>query len=168
MAGLTALDIIVLLLVGGGMALGVLRGFVVEAMSLVAWVVGVLAVKLLHPSVSALMGPIIGTSSGAAVLAFAVIFGFAYLGTRALGRAIGQRTRASVLGPVDRVLGLGFGAFKGLLIATLIFLFASLIDRTVNGGSAGRPDWMTQSRTFPLLNATSAALVDFVERRREA
>lgn len=166
MAGLTALDIIVLLIVGSAMALGALRGFVVEVMSLVAWVAGVIAVKLLHGSVSALLGPLVGTGSGAAVLAFAVIFGFAFLGTRALGRALGQRTRASLLGPVDRVLGLGFGALKGLLGATLLFLFASLIHQTIHGVSAERPQWMTQSRTYPLLRASSAALVDFVERRR--
>ena len=35
------------------------------------------------------------------------------------------------------------------------------------GGEADRPLWMTESGTFPLLNATSRAVVDWVEARRE-
>jgi membrane protein required for colicin V production len=72
--GLTALDIIVLLFVGGGLVLGYLRGFVAEVMSLVAWVVAIITIKLLHTPVSNLLTGMVGTSGGAAVLAFTVIF----------------------------------------------------------------------------------------------
>ncbi len=66
------------------------------------------------------------------------------------------------------ILGFGFGAMKGLIGATLIFLLASLVYNTFYGGQADRPGWMTDSRTYPLLNATSRALVDFVEQRQNA
>jgi membrane protein required for colicin V production len=36
----------------------------------------------------------------------------------------------------------------------------------VYGTSADRPEWMTESRTYPLLNATGRAVVDWVETRR--
>ena len=36
-------------------------------------------------------------------------------------------------------------------------------------GVDGRPDWITQSRTYPFINASSDALVKMIgERRREA
>jgi membrane protein required for colicin V production len=71
-----------------------------------------------------------------------------------------------VLGPVDRVLGGGFGVIKGLLAATLFFLFANLATDLVYGAEAERPAWMTDSRTYPLLNASGRAIVDWVETRR--
>ncbi len=36
----------------------------------------------------------------------------------------------------------------------------------IYGGDADRPEWMTSSRTYPLLNATGRAVVDWVETRR--
>ena len=71
-----------------------------------------------------------------------------------------------MLGPVDRLLGGGFGLLKGLMGATLFFLLANLATDMVYGGDADRPEWMTESRTYPLLNATGRAVVDWVETRR--
>jgi membrane protein required for colicin V production len=71
-----------------------------------------------------------------------------------------------MLGPFDRVLGGGFGALKGLLGVTLFFLLANLATDMVYGPEAERPAWMLQSRTYPLLNASGRAIVDWVEARR--
>jgi len=71
-----------------------------------------------------------------------------------------------MLGPIDRVLGFGFGALKGLVIATLLYLLANLGVDLLHGASAKRPEWMRASRTYALLNASSRAIVDFVEERR--
>jgi membrane protein required for colicin V production len=165
--GLTAIDILVLLAVGGGAMLGFSRGFVKEVVSLAAWVVAIAAVKALHGPVSALLAEPVGTEAGAAVLAFALVFGTAFLIVRTAGNALGKRARASLLGPFDRVLGFAFGALKGLVIATVVFLFFMLIYDTVYGGKSVRPTWMTDSRTYPLLRASSEAMVDFVAKRRE-
>ncbi len=165
---MTALDIIVLILVGGVGVRGLMRGFVAEAMSLVAWIAAIAAVKLLHAPVAEALAKPVGTEGGAAVLAFAVIFGLTFLAGRMVANRMGSASRSSALGGFDRLLGFGFGAMKGLIGATLIFLMASLVYNTFYGGLAERPDWMTNSRTYPLLNATSRALVDFVEQRQKA
>jgi membrane protein required for colicin V production len=162
----TALDIIALVLLGGGAVFGWIKGFVHEALSLVAWVLAVLALKFLHtPTMNALAGPI-GSTSGAAVAAVVLLFGGTFVVGKLLARALGRRTRQSVLGPVDRVLGLGFGFVKGLILASLLFLLATLVIDTVRGGPTNRPDWMKQARTYPLLSATSRAMVDYMNRRR--
>jgi membrane protein required for colicin V production len=163
---MTALDIMVLLAVGGAAMLGAWRGFVTEVLSLFAWVAIVAALKLFHIPVARALTGTVGTASGAAVLAFALIAGITYFGGKLTARAIGKRTRASVLGSVDRALGFGFGALKGLILASLAFLLVALLVDTVGGGPARRPAWMTASRTYPLLNATSAGIADFVDRRR--
>jgi hypothetical protein len=57
------------------------------------------------------------------------------------------------------------GALKGLLGATLFFLLANLATDMVYGPQAVRPEWMTKSRTYPLLNASGRGLVDWVQAR---
>jgi membrane protein required for colicin V production len=158
MGSLTALDIIVLILVGGGLVLGFMRGFIGEVLSLLAWVAAIVALKFLHtPATAALSG---------VVLALALVFGIVFIAGKLIARQIGTAAKRSVVGPFDRVLGGGFGALKGLILATLLYLAASLLYDTIYGRSAVRPQWMVQSRTWPLLNASGRAIVDFVEARR--
>ncbi|MBX9814450.1 MAG: CvpA family protein, partial [Sphingomonas sp.] len=92
--------------------------------------------------------------------------GLTYFGGRWVARAIGARTRTSILGPVDRALGFGFGGLKGLIFASLLFLLITLVVDTISGGALRRPSWITTSRTYPLLKVTSAGVADFVDRRR--
>jgi membrane protein required for colicin V production len=117
---MTALDVFVFLLLIGGAAIGFVRGFVHEVISLLAWIVGIAMLKLFHGQLWSGLEGSFGTSSGAAaVLAFALLFIPSFLIVKLLARALGGRTRRSpVLGPVDRVLGGGFGMLKGLLGAT--------------------------------------------------
>ena len=163
---LTALDTLVIIAVVGSGVLGFVRGFVTEVLSLVAWVGIVIALKLFHAPLAGLIAPTVGTVGGSAVLAFAVIAGLAYFGGRLIANAVGARTRTSVLGPLDRALGLGFGGLKGLIFVSLAFLLVSLVIDTMGGGRSQRPEWMTKSRTYPILDSTSAKIADFVDRRR--
>lgn len=164
---LTGLDIIVLLAIGGAAILGALRGFVTEVLALLVWVLVVLMLKLFHTPLAAALAGMVGTAQGAAVLSFAILTGVTYFGGRMLANAIGARTRDSFLGPVDRALGLGFGALKGLILVSIGFLLLVLVFDTVRGGPSKRPDWITSSTTYPLLDATSAGVADFVDRRRK-
>lgn len=165
MAGLTALDIIVLLLVGGGLVFGFMRGFVTEILSLLAWVAAILALKLFHDPASAILTPSIG--SGAPIAAFVIVFGIVFILGKLIAGRIGAATRRSLVGPVDRVLGGGFGALKGLIFATLIYLAGALTYDTIYTSRAERPEWMTASRSWPLLDASGRAIIDFVDQQRQ-
>ncbi len=166
---MTALDVFVFLLLIGGGAVGFVRGFVHEVISLFAWLVAIAMLKLFHSQLWTGLIDSFGTSSpAAAVLAFAILFIPSFIVVKLLARSLGKKTRRhSMLGPFDRVLGGGFGALKGLLGATLFFLLANLATDMVYGPRADRPQWMTRSRTYPLLNASGRAIVDWVEARRQ-
>ena len=165
---MTALDVFVFLLLIGGGAIGFVRGFVHEVISLLAWVVAIAMLKLFHTQLWGGIESSFKTSSAAAaVLAFALLFVPSFLIVKLLARSIGGKTRRhAMLGPFDRVLGGGFGALKGLLGATLFFLLANLATDMVYGPQADRPQWMTKSRTYPLLNASGRGIVDWVQARR--
>jgi membrane protein required for colicin V production len=163
---LTGLDIIVLIAIGGAGVLGFLRGFVTEVLALLAWLLVVLAIKFFHTPVARALSDMVGTAQGGAVLAFAVLGGLTYFGGRLIANTIGARTRESFLGPVDRALGFGFGALKGLVTVSIAFLLIVLVFDTVGGGPAQRPNWIRKSTTYPLLDLTSSTIADFADRRR--
>ncbi|MCJ2186345.1 CvpA family protein [Novosphingobium beihaiensis] len=165
---MTGFDIAVLLFVGLGAITGFLRGFVQEILALGAWVFAILAIRMLHTPLTYWLTEHIGTESGAGVLAFVLLLLVPYVAVKVVAGWAGKASRASVLGPIDRVLGLGFGAVKGVVIIVLGFSVLVLGYDTI-WGPEGRPDWITKSRTYPFINASSEALVQLIaERRREA
>ena len=165
---MTALDVFVFLLLFGGAAIGFVRGFVHEVISLLAWIVAIAMLKLFHSQLwTGLENSFHSNPAAAAVLAFAILFIPSFLIVKLLARSIGGRTRRhAVLGPFDRTLGGGFGALKGLLGATLFFLLANLATDMVYGPQSDRPHWMTKSHSYPLLNASGRGIVDWVQARR--
>ena len=164
---MTGFDIVVLIVVGMGAVLGFMRGFVQEAIALAAWLVVLPAVHFLHTPLAAWLVPHVHTTSGAAVLAFFILLAVPWFGVRLCARWLGRASRNSVLGPVDRVLGFGFGAVKGTLIVVLGFSVLVLGYDTV-WGRDGRPDWITRSRTYTFVNACSDELVRMIGARRSA
>lgn len=164
---MTGLDIFVLLLMGGGAIFGFLRGFVQEALSLIAWLLVIFAVRFLHAPVTDFLIAPIGNDGGAAILSFGSIIIVTYALGRWIAKSIGRKSRKSLLGPIDRVLGFGFGMIKGLIGATLAYLLVVLVYDSIYGAAEPRPDWIADSRTYPLLNASGDALVKFVEERRQ-
>lgn len=164
---MTGFDIAVLLLVGLGAVTGFIRGFVEEVLALLAWIFSLVAIHYLHTPVTDFLVPRIGTPSGAAVLAFAILLLIPYAAIKLLGNWLGRASRSSVLGPIDRVLGFGFGAVKGILIAVVAFSVLVLGYDTV-WGPGGRPDWIKQARSYQFVDASSTALVKALADRRRA
>ena len=166
--GFTALDIVVILLVGGGLVFGWLRGFVAEVLSLFAWFLAILALRILYAPLSHALERPIGTASGASVLAFIIIFGLVFVGGKLVSRRVGTRVRNSIVGPLDRVLGAGFGALKGLIGATILFMVLNIVFSFSFLGGGGRPDWMTHAASYRLLKSTSGTMSDLVEAQQNA
>jgi membrane protein required for colicin V production len=164
---MTGFDIAVLILVALGAITGFMRGFVQEVLTLAAWVISLFAIHYAHTPVTTMLEGFVGNRMGAAaVLAFALLLLVPYAIVKLIAGQIGKASRASLLGPVDRVIGFGFGAVKGMLMAVLGFSILVLGYDTVWGVN-GRPDWITQSRTYPFINASSDALVKMIGERRE-
>lgn len=94
---------------------GMVRGFVRELFSVLAWVLGLAGARWLGP-VAARLLPV----SAPALLAAAVSFVCVYLLVRVLGYAV----RAAVVGPrtqvLDRFLGAVLGLGRGVLVIALV------------------------------------------------
>ncbi|AKM06989.1 CvpA family protein [Pelagerythrobacter marensis] len=163
---MTVFDIIVLIIVGVAAVGGFLRGFVQEILSLAAWILALFAIRALHTPLYQAIEPYVGSETGAAVLAFTLLLLIPYAAMKLIAGRAGRISRNSLLGPIDRVLGFGFGAIKGAIIVVLAFSLLVLGYDTI-WGIGGRPDWISTARTYPLVNAGSDALVEIVHERRE-
>lgn len=161
---MTGFDIIVLVVVGVAAVGGFLRGFVQEVLSLLAWAVAILAIHNLHTPLYDWLQPRIGNPTGSATLAFAVLLLIPYAGMKLIAGRVGDSSRKSLLGPIDRVLGFGFGAIKGAIVVTCGFALL-VLGYDAAWGVAGRPDWIKQARTYPLVNASADELVKLIEDR---
>lgn len=165
---MTALDIIVILLVGLGLFTGVRRGFVFAVLSLAVWVAVVLALWLLHGPASEALEGVIGTVSGAYMLAFVLIVAVVLFGGKMIANSVGRGVRKSFIGPADRLLGAGFGALKGLIYATLVYMACAFVYDTIWGRSAPRPDWVRDAVTYPLIDGVAKTFVDLSEGRQRS
>ncbi len=145
-----------------------MRGFVQEVLALAAWLFALAAIHYLHTPLTARLVPITGDNMGApAVLAFAMLLMVPYIVVKILAKRMGELSRDSLLGPIDRVIGFGFGTVKGLVIVVLAFSIVVLGYDTA-WGIGGRPIWITQARTYPFINASSESLVKMIGERRGA
>lgn len=158
----TAFDWVVVALVFFLALGGLMRGFTHEAMSLAGWILAIIAVRMFHEQVTGWLLPKTGGEATAATVAFVgLFFGTAFLARLAAGAA-GGFTRRSFLGPLDRVLGLGFGALKGLILASAMFLMTQFATGLFDAEQEP-PEWLTQSRSAPLLSLSASAMVGWVK-----
>lgn len=161
---MTGFDIIVLFVLGVAAAGGFLRGFVQEILSLLAWGLAIMAIHTLHTPMYDWLLSKTGNPTGAATLAFALLLLIPYAGMKLIAGRFGDTARTSLLGPIDRVLGFGFGAIKGAIVVTCAFALL-VLGYDATWGVAGRPDWITQARSYSLINASADALVKLIEDR---
>ncbi len=164
---MTGFDYTVLFLVGVCAVGGFFRGFVEEVMSLAAWCLSLLAVHYFHETATFYLSKYLPYETGAGVLAFVLLSAIPYFAGRFVARRMGQASRGSAVGPIDRLLGFGFGAVKGFIIIVLgysVVVFAYDIIK----GADGRPEWITASRSYPFLNAASEELITAIGNRRES
>jgi membrane protein required for colicin V production len=163
---MTGLDIIVLLVVGVAAVGGFMRGFVQEVLSLAAWILAIFAIRYLHTDLTAFLASYVGTPTTAALLAFVLLLLIPYAAMKLIAGRLGKASRNSIIGPFDRVLGFGFGAVKGVIMAVIAFSVLVLGYDTV-WGPTGRPEWIVSARSYQFINAGSEAMVQLIQARRE-
>jgi membrane protein required for colicin V production len=130
---------------------GLVRGFVFEALSLAAWVIAYFAAPFLAPVVEGWL-PAAAHDGGwqhlaAIVLAFVLVLVLVSIVARLLRTLI----HATPLKFVDRLLGSGFGLLRGLLLCLLVGVLIGFTPLRKH------PVW-TESQARPLLGSALRAL----------
>ncbi|WP_086607562.1 CvpA family protein [Erythrobacter donghaensis] len=160
------LDIIIAIIVGVAAIGGFMRGLVQEVLSLAAWVMAAFAVHFMHPALTQGLRTFYPVEPADSLLAFVLLLLIPYAAMKVIIGTASGPSDGAVLGPVDRVLGFGFGAVKGVLIA--VFAFALLVTGFDDSwGYKGRPQWITQARTYDAADRFSRQLLPAIAQRRE-
>jgi len=125
--------------------IGVLRGFTREVLGLLTWILAVVAALLLAPYVPAYLEPHVATPSIRIAASYALVFfGILVLGA-IVTSIVSMLVRKSPLSGVDRVVGGGFGAVRGALIAVLLVWAVGLTP-------ARQDPWWKESMVIPALD----------------
>lgn len=159
-------DIIVLIIVGVAAVGGFLRGLVQEVLSLAAWALAAAAIYYLHTPLTEALYEYLDVEPATSILAFALLLLIPYAAMKLIANNVGEASRNSILGPIDRVLGFGFGVIKGALIMVFAFSVIALGFDSM-WGYKGRPVWITTARTYPVIDSASSDLVNIIAERRE-
>lgn len=161
LSDLAGFDWIVVLIVGAAAAFGLMRGFIAEVASLAGWVAGFVAVRLFYTPARAIFATATGSEVLAAIAAVIGPFLLALLVVKLVGSLASNTAKNSIIGPVDRLLGLGFGVVKGFLAASLIFLIITL-GLKIMPGDDDKPAWLARAKTTPTLALVASAMVTYV------
>ncbi|KWV92974.1 CvpA family protein [Erythrobacter sp. YT30] len=160
-------DALVLIIVGVAAIGGFMRGLVQEVLSLASWVLAAFSIYYLHTPLTEQLDELYDVQPATSLLAFALLLLIPYAAMKVIANNAGEASRNSILGPIDRVLGFGFGAVKGALITVFAFSVLVLGFDTV-WGYQGRPTWITEARTYQAADAFSRQLVAMIDERRAA
>jgi membrane protein required for colicin V production len=139
---LTGADVFILLVLLGSTLIGVLRGFIREAVSLVFWILAIWLSWQFGPVIVPHLGGLLANPSIAPWVGRLVILVLVLLVGWLAGMMLSYFTRAMGLGPLDRVIGLLFGIMRGVLLVGLLVIGGELLK-------LNQEDFWMQSKLIP-------------------
>jgi membrane protein required for colicin V production len=157
---MTWFDLLVLALVVLSALLGLLRGFVREALGLAAWIGAALCALRLYPQAVPVAHRLIDDDAVAGPVAFLAVFAVLLVAFLLIAAALGALVRGTILGGLDRLLGIGFGALRGFAVLVIAYVLASPVLPAQDWPAAIR-----DARALPFIRAGAAFVVARVPER---
>lgn len=117
-------DATILLLISVSALIGLWRGFVREAFSLVTWVAALIVATLFSPGMQQLLQGHIDSPSVRAVSAFVILFIITLIIGALVNRLLVELVRITGLSGTDRALGMVFGLIRGGVIVVVLVALA--------------------------------------------
>lgn len=123
-------DGIILVIIAASALLSLRRGFAREAFSLATWVAAFIVARLFGPGLEVMMQHSIQTPSVRMATAFGVLFAATLVVGALINHLLGELVRVTGLTSTDRLLGMVFGAVRGMvLVIVLVALGRNLFEQ---------------------------------------
>jgi membrane protein required for colicin V production len=140
------LDLGVIAVIGLSAIFAFARGFVREALSIIAWVGAGFATLYGFNAVYAIVDPMVHNPLLSQLISGFGLFVAALIVLTILTGVVAGSVRSSGLSPIDRTLGFIFGLLRGAFILSLAYL---LLDVSVQKND--RPAWLRDAKSEPYL-----------------
>ena len=138
---MTALDWLILLIVGASVVLALSQGLIVELFSMGGAALGLVGAAWGYPLLTPLFQNFVKLTPLAQLLSFLTIFLVLFAGMGIAGRYLSHAAKETGLRWPDRLMGAGFGLVRGVVLAAVLVLaFATFYpeSRVVAGSALGR------------------------------
>lgn len=117
------IDTVIIILLLLLFLLGLYKGFIKQAFSIIAWFLAVLVPFLFSSKITELFGDKLPeTAIGTNSLVFVCLFVITFIIVKIIGHNLGKSVQKGALGWIDRFLGGIWGLAKGLLIVCVVLL----------------------------------------------
>lgn len=122
----TWIDIVIVIIIGLSVLTGLMRGFFKELIALGAWVLAIWLGVTYTTTFSANLTPYIADNTVRAGLSFIIIVLSCLVLGMIVNALLGFLLKHSGLSGADRILGMGFGFLRGVLIVSLAMVIAGM------------------------------------------
>jgi len=139
---LTGADVLIVIVLLCSTLIGLLRGFIREAVSLAFWIVAIWASWQFGGWVEPHLGGLLAYPKVAPWVARLIVLTLVLLFGWLVGMLLSYVTRSMGMGPVDRVMGLLFGLVRGIVLVGLLVIGGELLQLNT------QPYWIN-SRLIP-------------------
>ncbi len=133
--------------------LGLLRGATRELTTVLAFTASLILAFALGPFLAPILARFVKFEWIARTVAILLVFIVTYMGLRLLTGALSASVREGSLAGLDRMLGLGVGLARGVLILALLGVLIAAVIPTDS-----LPGWIRQARLYPITARAGAAL----------
>ncbi len=135
--------------------IGLFRGFIREAFSLVLWALAIWVGLTFSREFSSFLGDIISTPSGRIAAAFAILFFVTLIVGSLIGFLLGEIVKKTGLTGSDRFAGMIFGIARGLVVVAIIIMLAGLTPLPEDS-------WWKESTLIPPFQTLAVWLRDHI------
>lgn len=158
MDAITSTDWILLAILLASLVMGAWRGLVYEVMSVIGWLAAFVLAQWFAADVAARLP----MQSAGDSLRYAAGFVLVFIASVFVAGLISALLRKVItvigLRPVDRLLGAGFGVFRGVILLLALTVVLQLTSMTQN-------DWWQQSKGGPVLTSLLKGLKPILPER---
>ncbi len=125
---LNLVDYVFIVILFASTLLAFWKGFVAQVISFSGWILALLAARLLGQQVAPVFSSILADPGLQLAAAYILVTLVVLLATKVVSVAMGSLVSKIGLGKLDKLLGIAFGALRGLVIIVLGVAVASLTD----------------------------------------
>ena len=149
------IDYAILALIFVSLVIGLFRGFIKEAFSLVIWIVAIWIGLTFSREFSNYLTSVIDIPSARLAAAFAILFFVTFILGSIIGYLLGELVKKTGLTGSDRFAGMIFGIARGMVVVAVLVLL---------GGLTPLPEdpWWKESKLIPPFQTLAIWLRDHI------